>query len=612
MDTALKSLVIMAFAGGLCLLFRRAAAAARHLIWFIAMVSLLLLPGLPALGPKWQRPLGFVSANTTSGNEVLLALSLAPTVSRAGTEEQAAVSRNTAGGGEAVFASSARTQQITASFDRDWLVLALAIWLAGLLIVAASILAGQFQVRKLARRARPLCDDDWAALLAAACNALHLRRGVTLLASADPLMPLTWGWWRPVILLPAQARQWPVERRRIVLSHELAHVKRWDCLTQLAAQVACAMYWFNPLVWVAARRMCVERERACDDLVVRGGCRASDYASELVGIARSFRSIPRMAGIMDAKRARGLRPLAALGVIAVMGGVLVGVGGWTSSAASNDAEAAQAADALRQQQLERLKIFSAAKEKHARAVAAKAGEEFYPEFGPFFDAAVRGDWQAVTNYWQGFHRRHPQYMNSANEIPHVIHWSPVLETCLAYENVLNIEPRYTQIVVDDILHSIPPGSIYFGGTDPGRGLPTAFCRSHADADPFFVLTQNALADQTYLKYLHYTFGDKIYTPTEQDSQRCFQDYLTDAQARLQRGELKQGEDVRIVENRVQVSGQVAVMSINGLLTKVIFDQNPTNEFFIEESFPLDWMYPHLEPQGVIMKIHREPLAELSE
>ena len=72
-------------------------------------------------------------------------------------------------------------------------------------------------------------------------------------------------------------------------------------------------------------------------------------------------------------------------------------------------------------------------------------------------------------------------------------------------------------------------------------------------------------------------------------------------------QLKPGEDVKIIDNRVQVSGQVAVMNINGLLTKVIFDHNPKNEFFVEESFPLDWMYPHLTPFGIIMKINRQPL-----
>jgi thioredoxin-like negative regulator of GroEL len=113
---------------------------------------------------------------------------------------------------------------------------------------------------------------------------------------------------------------------------------------------------------------------------------------------------------------------------------------------------------------------------------------------------------------------------------------------------------------------------------------------------------------------------EMYIATPEDSSRCFQEYLMDAQKRLQHDaqfpneqkQIKPGEDVKIIENRVQVSGQVAVMSINGLLTKVMFDHNPKNEFFVEESFPLDWMYPHLTPFGVIMKINRQPLHELSE
>ncbi len=105
---------------------------------------------------------------------------------------------------------------------------------------------------------------------------------------------------------------------------------------------------------------------------------------------------------------------------------------------------------------------------------------------------------------------------------------------------------------------------------------------------------------------------EMYIASPVDSQDCFNEYLTDAQKRLQANQLKPGEDVRIIGGKVQVSGQVAVMAINGLLTKVMFDQNPENEFFVEESFPLDWMYPHLTPFGIIMKINRQPLPALSE
>ncbi|MEY2411268.1 MAG: hypothetical protein QOF48_3938 [Verrucomicrobiota bacterium] len=105
---------------------------------------------------------------------------------------------------------------------------------------------------------------------------------------------------------------------------------------------------------------------------------------------------------------------------------------------------------------------------------------------------------------------------------------------------------------------------------------------------------------------------EILSASNEDSQRCFSEYLADANRRLQLKQLKPGEDVKVIDNKVQVSGQVAVMAINGLLTKVIFDKNPDHEFYVEESFPLDWMYPHLSPYGIIMKINRQPLAELTD
>lgn len=113
---------------------------------------------------------------------------------------------------------------------------------------------------------------------------------------------------------------------------------------------------------------------------------------------------------------------------------------------------------------------------------------------------------------------------------------------------------------------------------------------------------------------------EIYIATPEDSQDCFNSYMTDVQKRLQHDaqfpneprQIRPGENVTVIDGRIQVNGQVAVMSINGLIAKVIFDKNPDHEFFIEESFPLEWMYPHLTPFGVIMKINRKPVPEITE
>jgi hypothetical protein len=107
--------------------------------------------------------------------------------------------------------------------------------------------------------------------------------------------------------VPCEAGGWPDERRRFVLLHELAHVRRWDWLTQLVAHFACAVYWFNPLVWLAARQMQVERERACDDIVLTSGARASDYARELLALATALsHSRPSLLAVVPMARRREL------------------------------------------------------------------------------------------------------------------------------------------------------------------------------------------------------------------------------------------------------------------------------------------------------------------
>jgi len=259
-----------------------------------------------------------------------------------------------------------------------------------------------------------------------------------------------------------------------------------------------------------------------------------------------------------------------------------------------------------------LKSFVAEKEAQANAATNAAA----PGYAAFFAAAERGDWLAVSNAFQDFRKHAGQYDHSGktDERLRGPKWQAIIEIWGTLYYFGAGDEKYSAAYANDIINSIPPGSIYFGGTDPGRFLITGMEKSQVNADPFFLLTQNALADSTYLAYLRGMYGGRIYTPTDEDSQKCFQDYTEDVSRRQQNHQLKPGEDVQTDKNtgRVQVSGQVAVMEINGLLAKVIFDKNTNQEFYVEESFPLDWMYPYLEPHGLVMKINRQPLSEMSE
>ena len=165
------------------------------------------------------------------------------------------------------------------------------VWLAGALLVAAPLLVGT--APRL--RARPAPRGVLVAATGPRCCATSPGRSrsgapVRLLRGRPKSMPMAWGLLRPAVVLPEDAEGWSVEQRRAVLTHELGHVKRHDCLTQALAQAACAVYWFHPLAWIAAWRLRVERERACDDLVLRAGASGPDYADHLLQLARGARA----------------------------------------------------------------------------------------------------------------------------------------------------------------------------------------------------------------------------------------------------------------------------------------------------------------------------------
>jgi TonB family protein len=169
--------------------------------------------------------------------------------------------------------------------------LTLLLWTLGALFVVAKLLAGVARLASASSRSAPVTEEGWPQMVSGQRARLGITRPVQILLSADPAsMPLTWGFVRPRILLPAGATEWTPERRRTVLSHELAHIARHDWLAQIFAELTRALYWFHPLVWFACARLRSESEHACDDSVLNCGVDASHYANQLLELARTLKN----------------------------------------------------------------------------------------------------------------------------------------------------------------------------------------------------------------------------------------------------------------------------------------------------------------------------------
>ena len=321
----LKASVLMTAAIVACAaLGKRVSAASRHLLWTLAIVGLLVLPLLNGLVPTWT------VASVAPSRAAEFAQTAESQVVRFASEMTASMSVPVVMTGAGQF-GSLRT---------PWFTVAAACYGIGVFLFLLRLAAQRWSVRRLACRATRVSDHAWTSLLDETARSLNVHRSIVLLRSLEETMPMAFGTRRPAILLPAAADTWSDDQRRAVLLHELAHVARYDCLTQSLAAVACAIYWIHPGVWWIARRLRIERELACDDRVLAAGTNPDDYASHLLQFAYSLRvdmapalavtmAAPsslevRLRALLDSGRTRqvpGLRSRAAATAIAA---VLVG------------------------------------------------------------------------------------------------------------------------------------------------------------------------------------------------------------------------------------------------------------------------------------------------
>lgn len=279
-------LLLLAWAAAAAIGRAGAPAASRHLVWLLCVAALLLLPLLAAMLPALPLP-------------VLPAEPLVATPPATGAPSTAMV-------------------QTPDTVDlRSLLVWAIYGLVAA--AVAARLLLGHLLLALHWRRAD--AHPEIESRLNQLKSQLGITRRVHLRLSRGPSMPITWGFSNPRILLPADAASWSEERRRLVLLHELAHIARFDSPVRLAAGLACALYWFQPVIWFAVRKLRIEQEHAADDLVLAAGAGPRLYALSLLEVAGA-RS-PRMIGSLHAAmagRSELERRLAAIVAPAARGG----------------------------------------------------------------------------------------------------------------------------------------------------------------------------------------------------------------------------------------------------------------------------------------------------
>jgi TonB family protein len=259
-----KTAVLFCAAWVITAALRKRSAALRHQVWVAAILASLVLPVLAPLLPAWHsKSLGFAVSRLSRGGAPTAERGRAPSV--------------------IVHAVSAR------SIPATWPEVAWAVWAVGFGLLLVRLAVGFARMATVRARSTLLRDGDWMREVVRISGMLGISRPVRLLQAADPAaMPLAWGLFQPHILVPSSAAEWPEDRRRIVLFHELTHIARHDCGVQILAEFIRAVYWFDPLAWLAVARLRRESECASDDSVLNSGVEAPDYADHLLALARSL------------------------------------------------------------------------------------------------------------------------------------------------------------------------------------------------------------------------------------------------------------------------------------------------------------------------------------
>ena len=320
LDAALKATVLLLVAFAIARIMRPISAAGRHLLWTMTILGLLVIPVLSWLLPTWTFPLALPLDRTQLVAEVnrtrfafyvldedLKPVNLLQAEKTAGNAGMVLVANR--GQTSPRDFPAGKTYRAVPPVVRkvsfgEWMV---RIWFGGAVLSLAWLAAGWLSLFRLSKSCRRIEDGSLAQILAEVANKLSIGRPVLLLSSRRAI-PMTWGLLRPKVLLPDAALTWPESKVRMVLTHELGHILRRDGLVQMLGYLARGLYWFHPLAWLAIRKLHLEQEQACDDLVLASGACAPDYAEHLLavtsGLPANFWTAPAALGMGRTEKLR--------------------------------------------------------------------------------------------------------------------------------------------------------------------------------------------------------------------------------------------------------------------------------------------------------------------
>lgn len=272
LDLILRTSALLALAAGLARVLYKAAPATRHLVWHVSILMVVLAPVLAPLAPRIELPILEVLRVRTVPNGA----GLVPSAFSAG--ESLPVTSGTLG----ILSTPGTTPLGTVGILSTLRTLGA----VGAVLVGSWFLLCWFLSGLSVWRGSGTAPPEWVSEARHVAARLGFSGRVDVRETRDDGSPHVAGLFHSVVMMPPSAREWTSDERQAAFVHELTHIRRSDRRTQALAQVACAIYWFNPLVWHASAALARERERACDDEVLRLGVKPSAYAALLLDLAR--------------------------------------------------------------------------------------------------------------------------------------------------------------------------------------------------------------------------------------------------------------------------------------------------------------------------------------